>query len=161
VATLKPDRSTPDLAGIPRSAFWLGAAGVLPFAACAVQILAAWPLSPRLIGPALYALTLYGAVILSFMGGVQWGMAVAQTPSDADARRFSISVLPAFAAWAGLWLGELRGFLLLLAGFVALLVYDLWTVRQGEAPQWYARLRIGLTAAVVACLGLVATFGPI
>ncbi len=145
---------------VPRSALLLGAAGLVPFVACTLQILAHWPLASRQTGPALYALTLYSAVILSFMGGAQWGLAVAAPTAHADWRRYGVSVLPAIVAWAGLWLGGQTGIVLTAAGFAALLSYDLWTVRQSEAPAWYGRLRSGLTAAVIACLAAVALWGP-
>jgi Protein of unknown function (DUF3429) len=111
-------------------------------------------------GPALYALPLYGAVILSFMGGVQWGLAVAASPAANDWRRYGLSVIPALVAWGGLWIGGTTSLYLLMAGFAALLAYDLWTVQQGEAPAWYGRLRSALTATVVICLAAVAVWGP-
>mgnify|MGYP000968434581 CR=1 FL=1 len=47
--------------------------------------------------------------------------------------------------------------------FASLLGYDLWTVRRGEAPEWYGQLRLGLTAAVVLCLtfAILANRGPV
>jgi Protein of unknown function (DUF3429) len=148
---------------IPFPALALGVAGLIPVMATALQVAAGWPLSPRMTGPALYNLTLYAGVILSFLGGVQWGLALAQSSTgDArDWRRYGISVLPSLMAWAGLWLAARNGLLILAVSFVASLAYDLWTVRLGEAPVWYARLRIGLTAVVVSALLAAAMFGPL
>jgi hypothetical protein len=115
-------------------------------------------MGPRSTGPALYLLLTYGAVILSFMGGVQWGLAVASGGSDL--RRYGISVVPALLAWLGLYLGALNGLLVVAAAFAALLAYDLWTVRRGEAPAWYGRLRVRLTVAVLAMLLSAAWLGP-
>jgi hypothetical protein len=145
----------------PTAAWWLGLFGVVPFAACALQVASGWPLGGRMTGPALFLLLNYGAVILSFMGGAQWGLAVASSSSGTEAwRRYGVSVLPALLGWLGLWIGARSGLLLMTAGFAMLLTYDLWTVAQGEAPAWYGRLRIVLTAAVVGSLLLAATFGP-
>jgi hypothetical protein len=102
-------------------------------------------------------------VILSFMGGVQWGLAVAQDAGANDAtrwRRYGVSVLPAFVAWSGVWFTGRTGLLLLAIGFAALLAYDLLTVSRGEAPRWYGELRIVLTIVVVAALLLTALVGP-
>jgi hypothetical protein len=143
---------------MPPAALLLGAAGAIPFVACAVQIAFGWPLSPRMIGPALFALNIYGAVILAFMGGVQWGLSVVQ--AHAGWRAYGVSVLPSFVAFAGLWFAPPAGLWALAVGFVGLLIYDLWTVRCGEAPAWYGRLRIGLTVVVVGCLMLAALRGP-
>jgi hypothetical protein len=157
-----------DPRAIPRAALVLGIVGALPFMGCAIQVAFGWPLQPRMIGPALYALNIYGAIILAFMGGVQWGLAVARSDSgwlayglsEGGAREYGVSVLPAFVAFAGLWFAPPQGLWLLAAGFIALLIYDLWTVLLREAPPWYGRLRIGLTAVVVACLVLAARLGP-
>jgi Protein of unknown function (DUF3429) len=156
---------------IPRAALILGLAGALPFLAGALQVATGWPMGPRSTGPALYLLTIYGAIILSFMGGAQWGLAVAisvRRDNDGDNgwhgaaswRRYGLSVVPALIAWAGLWFAARTGLMVLVAGFVTLLVYDLWSVAQGEAPAWYGRLRFGLTSAVVVCLLAAAIFGP-
>ena len=58
---------------IPPAALTLGLAGLLPFAACAA---AAHALPPGQQGVALQALAGYGAVILSFFGGVRWGLVI-------------------------------------------------------------------------------------
>jgi hypothetical protein len=142
---------------IPRPALWLGVAGLIPFVATAIQVGVSWPLEPRFNGPALYTLQLYGAVILSFMGGAQWGLTVRDQPYGAEWRRYGMSVVPALIAWAGLWLGGRNGLLTLAGGLCLLLIYDLWTVTRGEAPAWYGRLRIGLTVIAALALCIAAT----
>lgn len=136
-------------ATIPRSALLLGWAGVLPFLALtgALALRLPIPLDP---GPALVG---YGVAILSFMGGAQWGLAVrAPDGGDRALRPYVAAVVPALVAWPAGLLPPRYAFLLLAAGFAALLAYDLWTVRRGEAPAWYGRLRLQLTVAVVALL---------
>jgi hypothetical protein len=146
---------------IPQAALALGVAGLVPFVAAAVQIATAWPLGPRMTGPALFHLGAYGACILSFMGGVQWGLTVASRAEGTDAaRRYGASVLPALIAWAGLYMGAQSGLLLLALGFAVLLAYDLLAVSRQEAPLWYGRLRAGLTAVVLLALLIAITFGP-
>ncbi len=142
---------------IPGPALLLGWAGVLPFAAltAAVALRTPLPLDPGrlLLG--------YGAAILSFMAGAQWGLTVrAQDGSDQGWRGYAVSVLPALLAWAALAMPARIGFATLAAGFAALLAYDLWTVRRGTAPAWYGRLRVQLTAAVVLLLGAAALLAP-
>ena len=79
---------------IPRPAFVLGWLGVLPFAAFALSAATGGVLPP---GTAMSGLVLYGAIILSFMGGAQWGLAMVTSRSDPNAMRarLAISVLPA------------------------------------------------------------------
>lgn len=138
---------------VPRPALVLGWAGVLPFAgltACRVLRLGL-PFDPT---PALLG---YAAAILSFMAGVQWGFTVrAPDGSWAGWRGYAVSVLPALTAWLALLLPPRPGLVVLATGFAALLAYDLWTVRHGYAPDWYGRLRLRLTAAVVALLAAAA-----
>ncbi len=135
---------------IPRPALILGWLGVAPFALFALagglQIQGHRAL-------AIQGLVAYGAVILSFMGGVQWGLAMAApTVGLRRAGAFAVSVLPALAAWSCVLLPGSVALAGLAGAFALWLTYDLWTVRQGDTPAWYASLRAPLTLAVVACL---------
>ena len=145
---------------LPRPALLLGAAGVLPFAALSAQIATGLPLGPRMTGPALYALLIYGTVILSFLGGIQWGLAVASADRSDAWRRFGFSILPACAAWSALWINGRNGLLILAVALVIWTAYELWSTGLGEAPAWYGRLRLALSAIVVGCLTAAAAYGP-
>ncbi|MFC7474774.1 DUF3429 domain-containing protein [Dankookia sp. GCM10030260] len=67
---------------LPRPTLWLGLAGLLPFLGTA---LLAWTAPPDWRGVALHALAAYGAVILSFLGAVHWGLALRAPPAEAGA----------------------------------------------------------------------------
>lgn len=144
-------------AAIPRPAFALGLAGLLPFlwgvGTLIVPALAGLGqalLGPRLVGP--YVLIAYGSVILSFMSGVLWGFAAL---AEADRwRGYAASVLPAL--WVFFMVGGGPGNALsaLLAGYVALFALDVQFDAWGLCPRWWLRLRAILTAGVLACLGL-------
>ena len=142
---------------IPPAALLFGAAGVLPFAALALAIAlgGVGVLAPE---QAERVLRLYAALILSFMGGAQWGLASASAGGPST-RALAVSVLPALFAWATFLVPSRPGLLALAAAFLALMLYDLWTVSRGEAPSWYRRLRIGLTLAVVASLAAAGLIG--
>ena len=62
-----------DVSHIPRPAFVLGWLGVIPFAAFALLAVTGGVL-PH--GSAMSGLVPYGAIILSFMGGAQWGLSM-------------------------------------------------------------------------------------
>ena len=66
---------------IPSAARWLGFGGLLPFAATAS--LALYP-ALSLNDIATRALLAYGAVILSFLGGVRWGIAIVDKQDTID-----------------------------------------------------------------------------
>jgi hypothetical protein len=140
---------------VPHSVLVLGFAGALPFVVAALLAFAGPPSSAR----AVQSLLVYGAVILSFLGGVQWGLTMAS--GQLSIARLGISVVPALIAWPAALLGGPLGLLLLAAAFAGVLAYDLRTVREGRAPAWYPALRWPLTLVVVACLllGAVAAGG--
>ncbi len=77
-----------------------------------------------------------------------------RTGSTAAGPAFAVSVVPALLAGSGLLVAGKAGLALLIAGFAGLLGYDLWTIRRGYAPGWYAALRWQLTTAVVMLLWL-------
>ena len=136
---------------IPRPALLLGWAGVIPFAlltAASVLDIQAWSLDSTL------ALRAYGACILAFMGGAQWGVLLPREEGHAPFYRYAIAVLPALLAFLCLLIPSTPGLIGLIVGFLALLAYDLSTVRRGLAPGWYASLRVQLTLAVVLLLGI-------
>ena len=144
-----------DVSHISRPAFVLGWLGVIPFAAFALLAVTGGVL-PN--GAAMSGLVLYGAIILSFMGGAQWGLSMVRGGGTIGTR-LAISVLPALAAF-GLWfLPAIQALLGLAAIFVALLLYDIAMARAGAAPAWYPALRTQLTSAVVICLLLPTLLG--
>lgn len=135
----------------PRAAVLLGWLGVVPFAAFASVAYAEW-LLPRDV--ALNGMIVYGCLILSFLGGAQWGLAIAtpQPNGRTLAYRLTVSVLPSLAAFCVWYLPITASLLALAALFVAWLIYDIAAARDEIAPAWYPALRIQLTSAVVVCL---------
>ncbi|MEM8823590.1 MAG: DUF3429 domain-containing protein [Pseudomonadota bacterium] len=143
-------------ATIPRSALWLGLAGLLPFAwgvvtlwfpPVALQTIA-W-VGPRFIGP--YVGLFYGAVILSFMSGVLWGFAT-KAEGQVATSGYALSVLPALWAFFTTGGGDQSAAMSLMTGFVGLLGLDWLFWNQGLAPEWWMKLRLILTAGVLLCL---------
>lgn len=143
---------------IPRSALFLGLAGLLPFLWGALNVLyppsLAWGgtmLSPMFKGT--YVSLTYGTVILSFMSGVLWGFAT-KAKGPAAALGYGLSVIPAL--WAFFMVNGQPGdaAVNLAAGFVGLLLLDFSFAGQGLAPPWWMRLRLILTAVVLACLAV-------
>ncbi len=139
---------------VPSSAAWLGGLGAVPFVglAGATAFLAG---APRTL--AAQALLAYGATILSFLGGVHWGLAIRSQggPDNGALRaRLTFSVLPSLAGWAALLVGQKAGLLILATAIAAMLWVDIRASRIGRAPAWYAKLRVPLTCVVVAALVL-------
>lgn len=140
-------------ASIPIVPLLLGLSGLIPFWALAIVLtLGGGGVTPE---AADLALATYGALIVSFLGGIRWGLAV---PAEDRGLNYAISVVPSLLAWALLAAPEpwrLAGL-----GLVAMALgpIDLGLVRGGLAPVWFGRLRIILSvgAGLALWLGAVA-----
>ena len=141
---------------MPVAAAWLGSLGIIPFAGLS---LATPFVSDFLKAKLVFALMAYGAIILSFLGGIHWGLAIGTDPQNHNTlwRRIILSVLPSLVAWAALLTPSSIGFLVLAAAFVAMLLVDVRASRMHEAPAWYPKLRWPLSCGAIAAL-LLGTF---
>lgn len=135
---------------IPRTAFWLGTAGLVPFVVLASALYALPDYRPML----LFWLTSYAAVILSFVGAVHWGAAMLHARmTEGDRAVFMTwSVMPALAAWAALLMPARTGLLLMAATYAAHYAADRQFALRFQLPAWYLRLRAGLSAVAIVCL---------
>jgi hypothetical protein len=130
---------------IPRKAAILGYAGVIPFIAPIILMLVA---EPAIKQHAIDAFLVYGAVILSFLGGIRWG--AASTDNTDTGRAFLVSVAPSlWAAACLLWPSDLVSVLGLMAGFVLMGLAD-WFYPGLRVGSWMRHLRKRLTLAVFA-----------
>jgi len=124
----------------------LGYLGLIPFLAGAVTAL----LSEELVSLALQAFILYSLAILSFMGGVHWGLAL--IIGTRQSTRLLISVVPLIVAWiclialpAPLTLAVLGG------GFIAQWFIDRPILAELPIPSWYLEMRPRLAYAAAGC----------
>lgn len=130
-----------------RLTWGLGLAGLLPFLG---TLAAAWLAPPFWQVLAMQAFLVYGAVILSFLGGVHWGLALGGgVAAAARHRRLAVAVLPSLVAWPALLIDARLGASCLAAGFLALRAYEAGPGASG-LPGHYRRLRTLLTLVVVA-----------
>jgi hypothetical protein len=127
----------------------LGYAGLIPFVGAAVLCHLGGALAP--FAPlALKALLAYAATIVSFLGGIHWGLAFLQ---DADRpARFLWGVTPSLLAWLAGLVPASAGLLLLSATLVVALAVD-WRVYPRLGLQAWLPMRLHLTSvAVLSCL---------
>ncbi|WP_426165161.1 DUF3429 domain-containing protein [Sandarakinorhabdus sp. DWP1-3-1] len=137
-----------DTVAIPRVVLGYGSLGLMPFLAPPLLSLA----TPAHVEPlALLALG-YAALILSFLGGARWGMAV-QRPAP-QFLTISLAMLPTIAGLVLLLLPGLPRAVQLSAMAALLVLHFIWDARAADAPRWYPRLRGWLTFGAV--LGLMA-----
>jgi hypothetical protein len=132
-------------ARMPGVVLGYGLLGLVPF------------LAPPLVGAVMPAakpmaasiLALYAALILSFLGGARWGLAIGRPVPDPLV--VSLAMLPTLAALALLLAPEPIRLPGLAAG---LALHWLWDLPSASPPAWYPALRSILTAGAV--VGLLA-----
>ena len=110
--------------------------------------------------PAIAGLVTLVAVVISFLGGVEAGLALGGRAEPGSSERmrvlaFVLGSVPALAAWGVLWLPspqwQLSAALML---FVGTWATDLWLARQGLVPSWFVDMRTAITAVAGAILGI-------
>ena len=122
----------------------LGASGLIPFITPPIIMYTQAMTCPELVNIQLC----YGAVILSFLGGVRWGMAATPgSPIPGNWAHYSWSVTPSLIAWMGLILpGFAPGYISVISGLGLTCYKDL---AQIGYPSWFKGLRIILTLVAI------------
>jgi hypothetical protein len=138
-------------APIPQAALWLGTGGLVPFVLLTGALYALPQANAAVL---LFWLTAYATAILSFVGAIHWGIALAHpSMSDSDRSVFMTwSVVPALAAWVALLLPARTGILLMIATFIVHYAADRQLAQRFVLPAWYLKLRVALTGVAVLCL---------
>lgn len=141
---------------LPRS---LGPAGLLPQMA-ALAVVAFAPVEWSFAG--VTGAQFYAAAILSFLGGIWWGIATGA--ERAPGWLWIAAVLPSL--WAAGWLFTLqwgwnRAVLLGLgSGLLAALAVDRALLRLELMPRWLWHLRVRLSVWLAILTGAIALIGP-
>ncbi len=145
------------LNAVPVPAKLLGLGGLIPFVGLAV---ASWSGIPWLQSEAIGLQMGYGAVILTFLGGVHWGRSLSPD-QQINWARMIWSVLPSLIAWIALRMYPMTGLSVLIAAFAIAFFVDRQAVRDGFFPEWYLPLRriltLGAMGSLIATLALIAT----
>ncbi|KAH8647290.1 hypothetical protein BX600DRAFT_503436 [Xylariales sp. PMI_506] len=156
---------------VPRESYIFGLAGTIPYVATSVGNLylswvlnTTWPTSSSFLNSILmshesaqhYLGVLepiqlgYGAVIISFLGAIHWGLEYAEkAPSRQRTRfRYGLGVLASVVAWPTLFMPWGFAITTQFAAFVGLYFADARASTRGWAPPWYSAYRFVLTAVV-------------
>lgn len=150
---------------VPRDAYYVGMAGVLPYLATSLTTVYAaaemehiassgtyWLLTQHQVELLLHVLEPiqigYGAVILSFLGAVHWGMEWARYGGMSKPRRYIVGVVTPAVAWPTLLLSPELALISQFTIFNFLYSEDSLAARKGWAPPWYGMYRFVLTFVV-------------
>ena len=143
--------------GVPRVARILTYAGLVPFGAGFLVSLTGAPASLS-VEVAMLAFKAYAAVILAFLGGVHWGMALTLEEGAAQTRALVISVAPPLIGVAAVLADAKPAFAILAIAFLLQGLFDIGYFRKLRKGGWYARLRLEVTVIVVILLALSSWF---
>lgn len=132
-----------------RIAWQLAIAGFVPFGVLAVLAFYLGQTHP-LFSLLIEGLRSYGAVILSFLGGIRWGLAL--NDNEQAGRFFALAVVPAIIGWLALFAPDIAGLIVLIAAFGAQGAWDSFSFHADPKRLWFARLRIAITCLVAVSL---------
>ncbi|RSM04390.1 hypothetical protein CDV31_010092 [Fusarium ambrosium] len=156
---------------VPRESHILGLAGTLPYMGTSLStVFLAWDLNKEWpTGNAFYDTIFvdhetakyllsvieplqlgYGAVIISFLGAIHWGLEYAEKEPLRERTRFryGMGLAASIIAWPTLFLPIEYALTTQFMAFVALYFADSRAATRGWAPQWYGTYRFLLTAMV-------------
>ena len=135
---------------IPASAAALGFSGLIPFLVPAIGL---WVVGSSYQFELATALVAYGAVILSFLGGIRWGEAITRNSLLPGWAALILSVIPSLIGWLALLLhfmvNHTLALILLAVGFIVQYLLDRRATDKGELPLWFGRLRLYLSCGAV------------
>ncbi|KIJ16964.1 hypothetical protein PAXINDRAFT_162554 [Paxillus involutus ATCC 200175] len=94
----------------------------------------------------------YGAVMLSFLGALHWGMEFAGFGGHKGYPRLLLGVSPAMLAWSTITLQPTSALLCQWLGFTALWYADNRATSAGWTPKWYSQYRFYLSILVGTCI---------
>ncbi|KAI5920870.1 hypothetical protein F4810DRAFT_393754 [Camillea tinctor] len=168
---LEAVKDTFALSSVPKESYYLGLAGTLPYLATSISTVylswdlnTEWPSTSNAVNHFLIShdtarqlldtiepLQLgYGAIIISFLGAIHWGLEYAEkAPNPARTRfRYGMGVIAPAFAWPTLLMPIEFALTSQFAAFVALYFADSRATTRGWTPSWYSTYRFVLTAVV-------------
>ncbi|KAJ5280886.1 hypothetical protein N7478_006258 [Penicillium angulare] len=162
-------KDTFSLSEVPKEALYLGMAGVVPYLATSLQTVAlsyeinhaaqtgdglifsgqSAELMLHMLEPVQVA---YGAVILSFLGAIHWGLEWAGYGGKFGYKRYAAGVIAPAVAWPTLLLPFEYALISQFLAFTFLYYNDARAATAGRAPHWYSMYRFVLTFVVGASI---------
>ena len=152
--------AAPSLSSLPdTTAQRLAYAGLIPFVAGALLV---WAVRDDVQAYVALALSAYAAVVLSFLGGIHWGFAMRQPPTQPPTRPATVAlvwgVVPSLVAWPAAVMPPRGGLVIL--GLMLVVCYAVdrrLYPAQGAAAWLTLRFRLSAVAALSCFLGAAGT----
>ena len=141
-----------------RAAWLLSLFGFIPFAIGALALLFIAADNPQRV-MLVAGMKTYGAIILSFLGGIRWGVSLKSIHEDETLLILIGSVTPSLLGWFSLLLPLPYVFAFQALVFAGQGAWDSISGQQGILP-WFVKLRMILTFLVTGAL-IVAFFATV
>lgn len=145
MSTVLAAGDAPVPAGLPPTALRLGYAGLIPFVLGALLV---WLVREDAHPYVALALSAYGAVIVSFLGGIHWGLAFRH--AEPPTRLLVWGVLPSIVAWLAVMMPPSAGLVILGAMLAACYAVDRRLYADEGVAHWLT-LRFRLSAVASLC----------
>jgi hypothetical protein len=147
--------STPDPHALDERALKLGYAGLIPFVLGAALM---WIVLPDARAHVAKALTAYAAVIVSFLGGIHWGLSFRQQPGPLQPVSYVWGVVPSLVGCVALMMTPeaalvVLGVMLVVSYLVDRKVYPL----QGARVWLTLRFRLSVVSSLSCFVGAAGT----
>ncbi|NXR09738.1 TMM69 protein, partial [Semnornis frantzii] len=144
-------RSRTALKDSPKPALYLSLAGLIPFVSVPLTMAIQGTYYPALV----FSQVMYGAVTVSFIGGMRWGFALPEdSPAKPDWMNLANSTIPPLFAWQALLYKDITsGAIMVILALGVALHYDVSLLP--SYPRWFKVLRV--VGTVVMTLSLLAT----
>lgn len=135
-----------ELKHAPAPALVLGISGLIPFVWIPLYMIMSNAYMPEMA----FAQATYGAVILSFLGGIRWGTTIGYNSiMEPNWSNLIQSVLPSLVGWSAIQLSCPTSTLVLAGSFACLAYYDMAFI---PYMPWFRALRLFLSAIAVFAL---------
>jgi hypothetical protein len=104
--------------------------------------------------PLVDAYKVYSAILLSFLGGIQWGIVLVGKENTPSSKTILISLIAPLIGWIAVFVAEPMCFALLTVGFAGQGAWDNFAAHNGYLPLWYSKIRMILTSVVILSLAI-------
>lgn len=105
--------------------------------------------------PFIDAYKVFSAIILSFLGGIHWGIVLGSGNDHFSGKALVISLIAPLIGWIAFFVSEPMCFALLMVGFAGQGAWDNFAVHKGHLPLWYSKTRMILTLVVILSMAAI------
>ncbi|KXN91416.1 hypothetical protein AN958_00678 [Leucoagaricus sp. SymC.cos] len=157
-----------NLNAVPQPVLMLGLAGGLPYVGTSLTTIwlareanlaihgSAVGIDPgvalTVLDQALNLQVTYGAVMLSFLGALHWGMEMAAYGGQKGYGRLALGTAPMLLAWTTLGMQPTFALVTQWVGFTGIWLADSKATLAGWTPKWYSQYRFYLSILVGTCI---------